>query len=134
MDKVSISYLFSFSRYQTKCVRVLIQTTDDVMNFKIYLQSSSKAKADRQKKREGQKYKLFRSIIIPRNGSFNSLLQVFQTFHFIVYSQSDDSQKLLLLCYYRLLAVHNSLIVSNQNLSHNKSNVNHKISKNYYDI
>ena len=27
------------------------------MNFKIYLQSSSKAMADRQKKREGQKYK-----------------------------------------------------------------------------
>ena len=29
------------------------------MNFKIYLQSSSKAVADSQKKREGQKYKKF---------------------------------------------------------------------------
>ena len=44
MDKVSMSYLFSFPGYQTKCV---IKTTDDVMNFKIYLSSSSKAMADR---------------------------------------------------------------------------------------
>ena len=39
------------------CYRVLIYTIDDVMNFKVYLRSSSKAMVDGQKKREGQKYK-----------------------------------------------------------------------------
>ena len=34
-----------------------MKTIDDVMNFKIYLQSSSKAMADRQNKSEEQKYK-----------------------------------------------------------------------------
>ena len=39
------------------CYWVLIETIDDIINFRIYLWSSSKAMADRQKKREGQKYK-----------------------------------------------------------------------------
>ena len=34
-----------------------MKTIDDVMNFKIYLQSSSKAMADRQNKSEEKKYK-----------------------------------------------------------------------------
>ena len=58
MDKVSMSYLFCFSKYQTKSViKVLTETIDDVINFKVYLQSSSKAMADRKKKRGGRKYK-----------------------------------------------------------------------------
>ena len=57
MDKVSISDLSSFSRYQKKCVIELLFRHDDVMNFKIYLRSSPKAMADRYKKGEGQKYK-----------------------------------------------------------------------------
>ena len=44
MDKASISYLFTFSRYQTKCVIKFL-----FKNFKIYLQSSSIAIADRVK-------------------------------------------------------------------------------------
>ena len=58
MDKVSMPYLFSFPRYQTKCViEFLFQTIDDIINFKIYLGSSCKAMADREKKRGGRKYK-----------------------------------------------------------------------------
>ena len=52
MDKVSMPYLFSFERYKTKYViKVLIKTIDDVIIFKIYIQSSCKAMADREKKR-----------------------------------------------------------------------------------
>ena len=48
-----MSYLFCFSKYQTKSViKVLTETIDDVINFKVYLQSSSKAMADRKKKGE----------------------------------------------------------------------------------
>ena len=54
MDKVSVSYFFSFPRYQTKCV---IKTVDDDINSKIYLGSTSKAIADREKKRGRWKYK-----------------------------------------------------------------------------
>ena len=54
MGKVSMSYLFSFSRYQVKCV---LSSYSDVINFKIYLGSSSAAMADREKKRGRWKYK-----------------------------------------------------------------------------
>ena len=37
----------------------LIQTVDDIMNFKIFLGSISKAMADKEKKRGGPKYKNF---------------------------------------------------------------------------
>ena len=49
--KVSMSHLISFSRYQTKCV-ILV---DDVINFKIFLGSTSKAMDDKEKKRGRQK-------------------------------------------------------------------------------
>ena len=42
MGKVSMSYLFSFSRYQRKCI---IKIAD--INFMIYLRLTSKAMADR---------------------------------------------------------------------------------------
>ena len=50
MDKVSMSYLISFSRYQTKCiVKFLFR---QLMNFKIFLESTSVAMADRGKRGE----------------------------------------------------------------------------------
>ena len=54
MEKVSMSYLFSFSRYQTKCCFKFL-----FRQFKIYLGSSSKAIADGEKegKMEIQKFK-----------------------------------------------------------------------------
>ena len=39
------------------CCEVLIKTVDGIINFKIYLGSSSKAMADREKKRERWKCK-----------------------------------------------------------------------------
>ena len=58
MDEVSVSYLFSFPRYQIKCVnKFLVKKVDDVINFEIYLQTTSKHMADREKKRGRRKYK-----------------------------------------------------------------------------
>ena len=57
MDKVSISYLVSFPKYKTKCVIKFLLTVDDVINFKIYLGSTSKAMVEREKKSGRQKYK-----------------------------------------------------------------------------
>ena len=54
MEKVSISYLLSFSLYQTKRV---VYTVDDVKNFKNYLRSTFKAMAAKQKERGRWKYK-----------------------------------------------------------------------------
>ena len=52
MEKVSMSYLFSLSRYQTKYViKFLFRQLNGVINFKIYLRTTSKAMADREKKR-----------------------------------------------------------------------------------
>ena len=51
MVKVSMSYLLFFSRHQTKCVINFLFRQLDVINFKIYLKSSSQAMADREKKR-----------------------------------------------------------------------------------
>ena len=48
MDKVLMPHLISFSRYQIK----------SVINFKIFLESTSKAMADREKKRENENTKI----------------------------------------------------------------------------
>ena len=56
MDKVSVSHLISFSRYQTKCV-IKFFLDNDVINFKIFPGSISKAMADMEKKRGKRKYK-----------------------------------------------------------------------------
>ena len=45
MEKVSMSHFFSFSRYQTKRAKFL-----HVINCKIFLESTSKAMADWEKK------------------------------------------------------------------------------------
>ena len=58
MDKVSVSYLFFLLMIFNKmCYSVLIWIVDNVRNFKIYRGSSSKAMADREKKRRRWKYK-----------------------------------------------------------------------------
>ena len=49
MDKVLMSHLISFTRYQTKCViKFLLRP---VMTSKTFLGSTCKAMADREKKR-----------------------------------------------------------------------------------
>ena len=57
MDKVSISHVFSFSRYQTKCV-IKFWTVDDIINFKIFLGLTSKAMPDREKIGEDENTKI----------------------------------------------------------------------------
>ena len=50
MDKVSMSHLISFSRYQTKCViKFLIRQFMTSKTFKTFLEPTSKAMADREK-------------------------------------------------------------------------------------
>ena len=48
-----MSHFISFSIYQT----ILIKTVDDIINFKIFLGSTSKAMADGERKRGRRKYK-----------------------------------------------------------------------------
>ena len=53
-----MSYLFTFSRYQRKCViKFLFRQLMTSATCKIYPQSPSKAMADREKKRRRKKYK-----------------------------------------------------------------------------
>ena len=56
MDKVSVSYLFSFSRYQTKCIiEFLFRQLMTSRTFTIYLQSPFKAMAEKEGRTEIQK-------------------------------------------------------------------------------
>ena len=55
MDEVSISHYISFSKYQTKCVKFYLDS--DIINFEIFLGSTSKAMADSEKKWGRPKYK-----------------------------------------------------------------------------
>ena len=57
LDKVSMLYLFSFSRYQAKCVISSYLSSRWGVNFKIYLRTTIKAMADGEKKRGRRKYK-----------------------------------------------------------------------------
>ena len=57
MDKVSMSYLISFSRYQTKCIIKFL--FKQLMNFKIFLESISVAMADRGKRGEDKNTKIW---------------------------------------------------------------------------
>ena len=58
MDKVSMSQLISFSRYQTKCViKSLFRPVMTSKTFKI-LESTSKAMADREKREEDEYRKI----------------------------------------------------------------------------
>ena len=61
MDKVSMSHLISFSRYQTKCA-IKFLTVDGIINFKIFLVSTSKAMADREKKEGKTKKQKFKYL------------------------------------------------------------------------
>ena len=55
MDKVSMSYFFPSQDMNQNLL--LKSKCDDVINFKICLQTTSKAMADREKKRGKQKYR-----------------------------------------------------------------------------
>ena len=60
MDKVSVSYLFSLSRYQTKpVIKFLVGQLITMINFKIYLLSPSKAIADRGERGEDGNAKIW---------------------------------------------------------------------------
>ena len=50
-------YLFSFPRYETKCVIKFLFRQLMMSNYKIYVESTSKAMADWEKKRGRQEYK-----------------------------------------------------------------------------
>ena len=66
MDKVSMSHLISFSRYQTKCVKKFLIRQFMTSQTKIFLESTSKAMVDREKKRERRKYKNFNILKMKR--------------------------------------------------------------------
>ena len=51
-----MSYLISFSRYETKCIIKFLFR--QLMNFKIFLESTSIAMADRGKRKEDQNTKI----------------------------------------------------------------------------
>ena len=53
MDKVSMPYLFPSQDIKQN----VLLMCDDAINFKIYLESTSKAMAEREKKRGRRKYK-----------------------------------------------------------------------------
>ena len=58
MHKVSMSYLFSFSRYQTKCViKILFRQLMKSQTIRFILDQALKAMADWEKKRGRLKYK-----------------------------------------------------------------------------
>ena len=66
MDKVSMSYLFSFLRYQAKClIKFLYRKLMRLMRqfFEIYLRSTSKVVADGEKegKTEIQKFEYLKN-------------------------------------------------------------------------
>ena len=59
IEKVSMSHLISFSRYQTKCViKFLFKQFNDIINFKVFLGSTSEAMADREKRGEDEDTKI----------------------------------------------------------------------------
>ena len=65
MNNVSVSHLFPSSRYQTKCTFNTYRV-DDIKNFKIYFQSTSKAMPGMVKKRGRQKIKKFNILRIKK--------------------------------------------------------------------
>ena len=56
MDKVLMPYLFSFSRYQTKCVKFLFRQLMTSQTLRFIFDHPLKAMVDRHKKREGWKF------------------------------------------------------------------------------
>ena len=69
---------FFFSRYQTKCVITFLFIVDDVISFKIYLQSTSKVMPDRKKKGGRTKYKNYNILRMKR--AFQMKQKTFFTF------------------------------------------------------
>ena len=71
-----MSRFISFSRYQTKCVKLFRQL---ITNFKIFHGSASKAMADRDKKRGRQKYKNL-NISRTKKSFLDEIRNIFQSF------------------------------------------------------
>ena len=69
---------FFFSRYQTKCVITFLFIVDDVISFKIYLQSTSKAMHEKKKKGGRRKYKNYNILRMKR--AFQMKQKTFFTF------------------------------------------------------
>ena len=67
MGNVSMSYLFSFSRYQTKCVIKFLFRQLMTSQTNIYLGSSCKAMADREKREGKMEIQKLVEIIMPRS-------------------------------------------------------------------
>ena len=62
MDKVSMSHLISFSRYQTKCdIKFLFRQLMSSWTLRFFLRSTSKAMVDSEKKREDKNTKIWMS-------------------------------------------------------------------------
>ena len=61
MDKVSMSHLISFSICQTKCVIKFLDSYD-IINFKIFPGSISKAMTDKEKKDRKTKIQKFKYL------------------------------------------------------------------------
>ena len=58
MDKVSMSYLISFSRYQTKCfIKFLFRQLMTSKTLRLFLDYQHKAMADREKREENKNTK-----------------------------------------------------------------------------
>ena len=59
MDKVSMSHLISFSRYQAKCViKFLFRQLMMSQSLRFFLNQPSKAMADREKRQEDENTKI----------------------------------------------------------------------------
>ena len=97
MDKASISYLFTFSRYQTKCVIKFL-----FKNFKIYLQSSSIAIADRVKEErmEIQKFEYLEN----EDSFLDEMKNLFHSFwRAIIWWKIKGFLKFVCVCYFLLV-------------------------------
>ena len=63
MDKVSMSHLISFSRYETKCdIKFLFRQLMTSWTLRFFLRSTSKAMANSEKKREDKNTKIYKCL------------------------------------------------------------------------
>ena len=63
MDKVSMSHLISFSRYQTKCdIKFLFRQLMTSWTLRFFLRSTFKAMANSEKKREDKNTKIYECL------------------------------------------------------------------------
>ena len=79
MDKVQMSHLISFSRYQTECdIKFLFRQLMSSWTLRFLLRSTSKAMADSEKKREDKNTKIWMSR--EWKELFRSIKSIFHSF------------------------------------------------------